>query len=303
MKRIVLAYSSALERVSDSRPISDSGARSAIAWLADQHGAEIVTLTLDFGQGRALESLRDRALADGAVRAHVLDVAGVFSSSFVLPALRAGALYADGRSMTTGLGRALIAQKLVEVAGIEQTTVVAHGGVPEDRRIAAAIASLDARVNVLAIPPSAARGGESWNGPRMIVHGETPSESASVEVAFVRGVPTAINGVPMPLPDLIGSLDMLAGLHRVGRFDHLETPAMFVLHTAHAGLQASVDGDMSERRAIARRYVELIDGGSWFTPERQALDATIGRLEESVSGSVRAELLRGECRLEAGVRE
>ena len=107
--RIVLAYSSGLEN-------SD-----AISWLVESYAAEIVAVTLDFGQGRELEALRDRALEAGAVRAHVLDVADAFANQFVLPALKAGALYADGRPMTTGLERALLAQKLVEIATIEQT--------------------------------------------------------------------------------------------------------------------------------------------------------------------------------------
>ena len=89
-----------------------------------RHDAEIVAVTLDFGQGSELEALRDRALAAGAVRAHVLDVARrVRATSFVLPALKAGALYDDGRPMTSGArARPLIAQKLVEIAAIEQTT-------------------------------------------------------------------------------------------------------------------------------------------------------------------------------------
>ena len=45
-----------------------------IAATAKARAAEIVTLTLDLGQGADLEEVRDRALASGAIRAHVLDV-------------------------------------------------------------------------------------------------------------------------------------------------------------------------------------------------------------------------------------
>src|SRR5207302_6425732 len=103
----------------------------AIAWLAARHQAEVVALILDFGQGRELEALRDRALASGAIRAHVLDVAPEFAAQYLLPALKAGAL----GSTTTGLGRLIIAHKLVDVAAIETTTFVAHGCRPDDGRL------------------------------------------------------------------------------------------------------------------------------------------------------------------------
>ena len=66
--------------------------------LAREHGAEVVTLTLDIGQDQELEEVRDRALAAGAVRAHVLDAREEFAHEFVLPALQAGALRDGARA-------------------------------------------------------------------------------------------------------------------------------------------------------------------------------------------------------------
>ena len=45
---------------------------------------------------------------------------------------------------------------------------------------------------------------------------------AYVEIEFDRGVPVAINGVPMPLAELIQSLDTIAGAHGIGRLDVIE---------------------------------------------------------------------------------
>ena len=81
MQRIVLAYSGGLDT------------SVAIPWLAEKYGAEIVAVTLDLGQGRELEDVRDRALATGAVRAHVLDVREEFARDYVLPALKADAIH------------------------------------------------------------------------------------------------------------------------------------------------------------------------------------------------------------------
>jgi argininosuccinate synthase len=57
---------------------------------------EVVALTLDLGQGKDLEDVRERALKIGAVRAHVLDAREEFARDFVQPALSAGAVY-EGR--------------------------------------------------------------------------------------------------------------------------------------------------------------------------------------------------------------
>jgi len=112
---MVLAYSGGLDE------------SIAIPWLAETIGAEVVTVTLDLGHGAELVEIRQRALALGAVRSHVIDVREEFVRDYALPALQAGALYADRAPMTTALTRPLIARKLVDVAGMEQATAVAHG--------------------------------------------------------------------------------------------------------------------------------------------------------------------------------
>ena len=113
--RIVLAYSGGLET------------SVAIPWLAEKYGAEIVTVTMDLGQGKELDDVRDRALASGALRAHVLDLREEFARDFILPALQAGAVYEGRYPLATALGRPLIAKHLVHIAQIEGATAIAHG--------------------------------------------------------------------------------------------------------------------------------------------------------------------------------
>jgi argininosuccinate synthase len=115
MERIVLAYSGGLDT------------SVAIPWMAEKYDAEIIAVTMDLGQGKELEEVRERALATGAIRAHVLDLREEFARDYVLPALKADAIYEDRYPMATSLGRPLIAQKLVEIAEIENATAVAHG--------------------------------------------------------------------------------------------------------------------------------------------------------------------------------
>lgn len=113
--RIVLAYSGGLET------------SVAIPWLAEKYRAEIITVTMDLGQGKELDDVRERALASGATRAHVLDLREEFARDFILPALQAGAVYEGRYPLATALGRPLIAKHLVHLARIEGASAIAHG--------------------------------------------------------------------------------------------------------------------------------------------------------------------------------
>ena len=115
MNRIVLAYAGGLDT------------SVAVPWLAERYDAEVVCLTLDLGQGKDLQTVRERALSAGALRAHVLDVREEFAQQYILPALQADAVYEGRYPLATALGRPLIAKKLVEIARIEGATAIAHG--------------------------------------------------------------------------------------------------------------------------------------------------------------------------------
>jgi argininosuccinate synthase len=115
MERIVLAFSGGLDT------------SVAIPWLAEKYRAEVVTVTVDLGQGASPEDVRERALAIGAARAHVIDARDEFARDFILPALQAGAMYEGRYPLATALGRPLIAKYLVEIAHVEGTNAVAHG--------------------------------------------------------------------------------------------------------------------------------------------------------------------------------
>jgi len=141
MKRIVLAYSGGLDT------------SVAIPWLRARYDADVIAMTMDLGQGKELEDVRNRALAAGAVRAHVLDVREEFASGYIIRALKADALYEDRYPMATSLGRPLIAKKLVELAAIEQAGAIAHGCTAEENdsfRLDWSARALDPALEVLA---------------------------------------------------------------------------------------------------------------------------------------------------------
>ena len=141
MKRIVLAYSGGLDT------------SVAIRWLAEKHQAEIIALTLDLGQGQELTDVRERALAVGAVRAHVIDAREEFARDYVLPALQARAVYEERYLLASALGRPLIARHLVAIARMEGAVAVAHGCTGKDNDqvgLDVAVRSLDPSLELIA---------------------------------------------------------------------------------------------------------------------------------------------------------
>jgi len=305
MERIVLAFSGGLEST------------VAIPWLAERHGAEVVSVTIDLGQGRELEEVRDRALAAGAVRAHVLDARDEFARGYIVRALKADATAPDDLPPGPALGMPLIAQLVVQIAGIEHATAMAHAS--KGTAMDAAARLLHPTLRVLAParewvmteaqqaayirarqipfqPPSPPAGTEVSGRD-----GGSP-EPAAVEVAFERGVPTGINGVAMPILDLFDSLGTIAAAHGVGRSrgrDLRQAPAAIVLHAAHRALRASLVSEELNRLCgvISREYTDLVRRGLWFTPARQALDAFVDSVNDRVTGVVRLKLFGGRCEI------
>jgi argininosuccinate synthase len=141
MRRIVLAYSGGLDT------------SVAIRWLAEQYDAEVITLTLDLGQGEELTNVRERALAVGAIRAHVIDAREEFARDYVMRALQARAMYEERYPLASALGRPLIAKHLVAVARMEGATAVAHGCTGKDNDqvgLDISIHALDSTLRVIA---------------------------------------------------------------------------------------------------------------------------------------------------------
>jgi len=141
MKKVVLAYSGGLDT------------SVAVAWLREQFGVEVVTLTVDLGGGSLREGVESRAMSAGASRAWVVDARERFITDFVWPHLQAGALYQGAYPLATALARPLIAQLLVEVARREGADAVAHGctGKGNDQvRFDVAVHALDPGLEVVA---------------------------------------------------------------------------------------------------------------------------------------------------------
>jgi argininosuccinate synthase len=123
-------------------------------WIQARYGAEIVTLTVNLGQpDEDWGVVTGKAKDLGAIEAIVIDAREEFANDFVLPAIKANALYGGGYPLFTALGRPLIGKLAVEHARATGCDTIAHGctGKGNDQvRLEATIATLDASLKVLA---------------------------------------------------------------------------------------------------------------------------------------------------------
>lgn len=141
---------------------------------------------------------------------------------------------------------------------------------------------------------------------------EAPEVPATVRISFEKGIPVALDDHPLPLHELILSLNQIAGRHGVGRIDHVESrvvgiksrevyecPAAVVLIGAHQALEGLVEPRdvLDFKRTVEQRYSQLIYDGLWFGPLRTSLEAFVRSTQERVTGEVSVKLYKGSARV------
>lgn len=123
-------------------------------WIQRQYGAEVVALTVNLGQPKEdFAVVKGKAIDLGALACEVVDAREEFAESYVLPAIKANALYGGGYPLFTALGRPLIAKLAVEYARKHGCDTIAHGctGKGNDQvRIEATVATLAPELKVIA---------------------------------------------------------------------------------------------------------------------------------------------------------
>ena len=125
-----------------------------LKWIQDEYEAEVVALTVNLGQpGEDFEVVKGKAMQLGALACDVIDAREEFAEEYVLPAIKANALYGGGYPLFTALGRPLIAKLAVEYARKHGCDTIAHGctGKGNDQvRIEATVAALAPELKIIA---------------------------------------------------------------------------------------------------------------------------------------------------------
>ncbi len=345
-EKIVLAYSGGLDT------------SVAIKWLQETYNYDVIAVALDVGEGKDLEFVQKKALQVGAIKSIVVDAKETFAQEYVLPALKANAMYEGKYPLVSALSRYLISRVLVEIAEKEGAVAVAHGctGKGNDQvRFDVSFTALNPNLKIVApvrewgwtreeeikyaekhgipIPidldnpysidqnlwgrscecgvledPWAAPPEGAYDLTKSIA--EAPDQPEEIEITFVKGVPTALNGEELPLSELILKLNKIAGAHGVGRIDHVEnrlvgiksrevyeTPAATTLILAHRELEfLTQPREVAQfKPIIEQKMAQVIYEGLWYSPLRNALEAFIEETQQFVSGVVRVRLHKGHA--------
>jgi argininosuccinate synthase len=155
---------------------------------------------------------------------------------------------------------------------------------------------------------------DPWHEPPDAVYGmtkapwEAPDEGREIVVGFEGGAPKTIDGESYSPARLVMALNDIGREHGIGRVDVVEnrlvgmksrgvyeTPGGTILYAAHHELESLVlDGEtLHFKEQLAPKYAELVYGGRFFVPLREALDAFVAETQHNVTGLVRLLLYKG----------
>jgi len=140
-EKVVLAYSGGLDT------------SVSVKWLQEKYGYDVIALGLDVGEGKDLASIQQKALDVGAIKAIMVDAKELLAKDYIIPALKANAMYEGKYPLSSALSRPLISKLLVEVAEQEGAVAVAHGctGKGNDQvRFEVSIQALNPNLKVIA---------------------------------------------------------------------------------------------------------------------------------------------------------
>ena len=356
IKKIVLAYSGGL----DTSVI--------IPWLKENYpGCEVIAVAGDVGQGMGeLDGLEQKALKTGASKLYVEDLTNEFVDDFIVPTMKAGAIYEE-YLLGTSFARPVIAQRIAEIALKEGADAIAHGctGKGNDQvRFELTIKHFAPDMKVIApwrewelksredeinyaeahdIPLKISRE-TNYSKDKNLWHlshegldledpaGEplyqkegflemsvcpelAPDKPTYVTIGFEKGAPVSLDGKKMSAKSIILALNEVGGANGIGLLDIVEnrlvgikcrgvyeTPGGTILYKAHEALETiTLDKMTAHKKAeLAITYAELVYNGLWFSPLREALAAFVDKTQESVTGTVKLKLYKGNI-IKAGI--
>jgi argininosuccinate synthase len=141
---------------------------------------------------------------------------------------------------------------------------------------------------------------------------QAPDKPEILELTFHKGNPIGINGNELTPANLLKALNDCGGKHGIGRVDMVEnrfvgmksrgvyeTPGGTILRVGHMALESiTLDREVLHLRdSLIPKYAQLVYNGFWFSPEMKLLQNMVDLTQQNVSGIVRLELYKGNCRI------
>ena len=114
-EKVVLAYSGGLDTT------------AGIPWLKETFGYDVICCCINCGQGEELDGLEERAKMAGASKLYIEDIIDDFCDNYIMPCVKAHAVYENKYLLGTAMARPAIAKKLVEIARKEGAVAICHG--------------------------------------------------------------------------------------------------------------------------------------------------------------------------------
>ena len=355
IKKVVLAYSGGLDT------------SIIIPWLKENYNnCEVIAVSGDVGQADELDGLEEKAKKTGASKLYVLDLKDEYVNNYIIPTMKAGAIYED-YLLGTSHARPCIAKGLVDVAIKEGADAIAHGctGKGNDQvRFELAVKHFAPNIQIIApwrewniksreeeieyaeahnVPLKISRE-TNYSKDKNLWHlshegldledivneplydkegflemGVSPfkakNEPTYVSISFEKGIPTSLNDKKMSAKDIILELNKIGGENGIGLLDIVEnrlvgmkcrgvyeTPGGTILYKAHEALETVCLDKMTmhEKQKLAITFAELVYNGHWFSPLREALSAFVDKTQETVTGTVKLKLYKGNI-IKAGI--
>ncbi|MGN1301656.1 MAG: argininosuccinate synthase [Clostridia bacterium] len=144
---------------------------------------------------------------------------------------------------------------------------------------------------------------------------KAPDKEECITIEFEKGIPVSLNGEKMSVLDLILKLNDIGGKNGIGIIDMVEnrlvgmksrgvyeTPGGTIIYKAHEFLETiCLDKETAHyKRGVSDKFGELLYNAQWFTPLREALSAFVDKTQETVTGTVKLKLYKGNI-INAGI--
>lgn len=135
-----------------------------------------------------------------------------------------------------------------------------------------------------------------------------PDRASYLELTYLNGDITAIDGQEMPAAAILAYLNKVGGDNGIGRVDIVEnryvgmkargcyeTPGGTIMMRAHRAIESiCLDREVAHLKdELMPKYATLIYNGYWWSPERKMLQVAIDESQNFVNGKVRVKLYKG----------